>query len=450
MKFTGRGMALASVILALGAASVLLHDLLVEAALGVIMVVVAAEAVWVTVVARTPEKRVQLVEDGPGQGGAKRIVLYPGDESVRSVHLVKKIGGRVEFEGTVNFQKIVPRSVAGRAGTAQLELRFSTPYAGDYSGQKAKVRVTGPLGLFSSETSIPFVQEYAVYPHTLRVAMATLKVLGRGELGETPTDMPGIGTEFYEMRGYQPSDDYRDVNWRASARRGELIVVEHMREVGGSYLLVLDTRAQGFADTDRLAATFLSLANGLASSGVSFGVLAHDGRSVAAVSPGDSPRSSLGVALRAALSYSRLESNPELLELAPQRPSEEYATGGNRTSPLWQLLQLRQEEVKQIVGDVDPWAAALKYISGRSTRNLLWVSDLNGDVGPLIELAWQARHHHDVEFTVVDPCVSALTAENGGSKERLERADNRRALSSVGAQLYYGEPLVVAQRVLGA
>jgi uncharacterized protein (DUF58 family) len=444
-------MALVFVILALLAASVLLHDFLVEAALGVLLVIIAAEAVWVAFVVRTPEKRVQLIDAESGQEGVKRVVLYPGDESVRRVRLVKKIGGRVDIESAVNFQSIGPRSVAARNETAQLEFRFSTQYAGDYTGERVKVRVTGPLGLFVSGTSIPFAQEYVVYPRTLQVAMATLRLLGRGELGEIPIDMPGIGTEFYEIRGYQPGDDYRSVNWKVTAREGEMAVVEHMREVGGSYLLVLDTRAQGFADIDRLAATFLSLANGLASSGVGFGILVHDGEEVGAVSSGESPRASLGIALKAALSYSRLESSPELLELVPLRLPKGYeALGNDRESVLSLLLGLRREQVRNEVARVSPWVTALKYVSERSVRNVIWVSGLGSDVEPLIELAWQARHYHDVEFAVADPCLPSSMTNPEGRHTGLNDVDRRRALSSAGVQLYYGEPLVVAQRVLSA
>jgi uncharacterized protein (DUF58 family) len=443
MRLTSSGIALVLVMVALGAGSVLLHDFLVEATLGVLLVVIAAEAVWVTLVARAPEKRVQLAGAESGGKGGERVVLYPGDESVREAHLIKRIGGTVDLESPVNFQTVAPKSVAGQAGTAQLELRFSTPYAGDYAGQKMKVRVTGPLNLFSSETSIPFLQEYVVYPRTMQVAMATLKLLGRGELGETPIDMPGIGTEFYEMRAYQAGDDYRNVNWSASARLGEIVVAEHMREVGGSYLLVLDTRAEGFAEEDRLASTFLSLANSLADSGASFGVLVHDGQRVAEVSRGDSPRGSLEIALRAALYQTKLEGSPEILELMPQRVFRGPGIAYDQDTTLQQLLRFRNEQVRELTQNVDPWATALRYIDEKSVRNVLWVSELPAGVEPLIELAWQARHHHDTAFVVANPRSSAEASEGSSDREKLIQA-----LSAAGVQLFYGEPLTVAQRVL--
>jgi hypothetical protein len=231
-----------------------------------------------------------------------------------------------------------------------------------------------------------------------------------------------------------------------------MVVVEHMREVGGSYLLVLDTRALGFADTDRLASTFLSLANGLTTSGVSFGVLVHDGESVDATSSGESPRDSLRVALRAALSYTRLESSAELLELVPLRSPRAYANllGSDQDSILSQLPKLEQEQVRNLVQGVSPWSVALKYIRERSTRNVVWVSGLTSEVEPLIELAWQARHYHDAEFAVVDPCVSSFAGEAGDSKASYRRENLSRALSSAGVQLHYGEPLHLAQRVLSA
>jgi hypothetical protein len=219
-----------------------------------------------------------------------------------------------------------------------------------------------------------------------------------------------------------------------------------MREVGGSYLLVLDTRAQGFADVDRLAATFLSLANGLASSGVSFGVLAHDGQQVAEFSTGDSPRGSLETALRTALSYTHLESSPELLELMPQRGSR--GTGDSSGSVFSQLLWLKDERLKDAMQNADPWATALRYINEKSVRSVLWVSGLLAGVEPLMELAWQARHYHDVEFAVADPCFLADATGKEEPRASLQREKLLRTLSSAGVQLQYGEPLAVAQRIL--
>jgi uncharacterized protein (DUF58 family) len=81
---------------------------------------------------------------------------------------------------------------------------------------------------------------YSVSPRTLEVALTSSKLLGRGGIGESPVESPGVGTEFYGLRKYQPGDYYRQINWKATARRSELIISERMREGGGEFYLVLE------------------------------------------------------------------------------------------------------------------------------------------------------------------------------------------------------------------
>ena len=282
MKLTRRGIAFAFAALSLGLASAAFDDSVVEITLFCALVVIAAEAAWVRIAVRKPESKIQLTRDDSGDGS--KAVLHPGDESVERVRLVKTIGGRVEFESLVPFLRIDPGNADGRVRGSTLEFRFKTSYAGEYSSREVGVEVTSPLGLFSSKSSVPFDLAYTVYPVILSVAAATIRLLGKGELGETTIEVPGTGGEFYELRGYQPGDDFRKVNWKATARRGELMLNAHMSEVGSSFLLVLDARSPGFRDADRLASTFLAIANGLASSGANFGILVHDGSKVTAIS----------------------------------------------------------------------------------------------------------------------------------------------------------------------
>ena len=94
---------------------------------------------------------------------------------------------------------------------------------------------------------------------------------------------------------------------------------------------------------------------------------------------------------------------------------------------------------------VDPWSAILERVRERSTRNVVWVSGLFGDVAPLMELAWQAERLHDVEFAVADPCPW-----DGATGSEGPRASLQEALSSAGVRLFYGKPLVIAQRIVSA
>jgi uncharacterized protein (DUF58 family) len=260
--------------------------------------------------------------------------------------------------------------------------------------------------------------------------------------------MPALGRDYYGRRGYHAGDDYPKVNWKATARQGELIVMERMKEVGGSLLLVLDARAPGFYDTDRLASAFLSIANTLTAAGISFGVIVHDGKKVTTMSQGEDPRVNLGIALKAALSFVRLDTAPEFLELVPGRVSKQLtaiAEGLGKDSRLLLIPGIRRSEARTLVEKSDPWATTSGYLRDRSVRSVLYVSGLFAGLEPLIELAWQSRHQREADFSVVNPC-DARSTEDGKSLPRHQKL--ARALATAGVRYYRGEPTDLAGQAL--
>ena len=50
----------------------------------------------------------------------------------------------------------------------------------------------------------------------------------------------GSGTEFERLREYRPDDEYRRINWKATARRGKPISIEYETERSQSIVALLD------------------------------------------------------------------------------------------------------------------------------------------------------------------------------------------------------------------
>jgi hypothetical protein len=500
MRLTRMGMGASLAAIALASTAALYHDLLIGVGLLFVLAMLASEAAWVAVVGRRAGARISLtrITDGekqeakedaaqrsePGRRDARRrgptgkAILYPGDERVERLRLVKKVGGKLEFESRVPFMTISPRMIEGVAGGGEeegdpatiIEFRFKTRYAGEYSSGEVGVLLTGPIGLFCGSRSIRVAQKYVVHPRLLSVTATTFSLLlGRAQrLGEASIEAPGPGSEFYEMRAHQPGDDYRRVNWKATARQSKLLVNESMREAGSPYLIVLDARARGFYETDRLASTFLSIANNLAAAGLSFGVLIHDGSRVTARSlEDDDPRGSLGVALRAVVSIAKLESDPEFMELVPVRAPPDVWRGEDdlcekeekkgrgidpldAVSPLGQLQVLRGLQSKSVLGDAEPWSSISRYIHDRAARNIVYVSGLHGAIEPLLDIAWQARYFRGSDLSVANPCNPWALAE---TKEEAAKLFSKyqavgRALEATGIRYYCGEPIQLASRCL--
>jgi uncharacterized protein (DUF58 family) len=126
------------------------------------------------------------------------------------------------------------------SGSAVVRFRLVTPPWGVHRWQPLTVRALAPLGLVS-------------YFGTVEVE-PVLRVLPVAELLEklARTSRTGIvtgarvaaakseGFEFADIRAFVPGDRRRHVNWRATARRGELRVNDHHPERSTDVVLMLD------------------------------------------------------------------------------------------------------------------------------------------------------------------------------------------------------------------
>jgi uncharacterized protein (DUF58 family) len=61
------------------------------------------------------------------------------------------------------------------------------------------------------------------------------------EIGLRHTRMFGQGTEFERLREYLPDDEYRRINWKATARRHRPVTVQYQTERSQNIMMVLDT-----------------------------------------------------------------------------------------------------------------------------------------------------------------------------------------------------------------
>ena len=84
-----------------------------------------------------------------------------------------------------------------------------------------------------------FGEGVSEYPADQAGAVA-LQALAPRQMGLRAMRLRGRGTEFESLRDYQPDDELRWVDWKASARRGNLVAREYDIERSQQILLVLD------------------------------------------------------------------------------------------------------------------------------------------------------------------------------------------------------------------
>jgi uncharacterized protein (DUF58 family) len=114
---------------------------------------------------------------------------------------------------------------------------------GDYKFGDLNLRWRGPLGLIVRQARIEAAGPVKVYPNLLDVRRYDL-LLRRNrlqELGLRHTRMFGEGTEFERLREYLPDDEYRRIDWKATARRNRPVTIEYQTERSQNVIAVLDT-----------------------------------------------------------------------------------------------------------------------------------------------------------------------------------------------------------------
>ncbi len=123
-------------------------------------------------------------------------------------------------------------------GSVRQKVTLNFPHRGAYRQDAFAIRTRFPFGFFEKSRHVDSDIEILVYP---RVEAAdqfydVLPLLS----GEMASSFRGRGHELHSLRDYQPTDNARFVDWKTTAKRGQLIVREFAREDERRVMIVLD------------------------------------------------------------------------------------------------------------------------------------------------------------------------------------------------------------------
>jgi len=147
------------------------------------------------------------------------------------------------------------------------------------------VRYPSPLGLWQRQLRLPARQALKVYPDVTAVrAYELLARQSRENLLVRAARVRGGESEFERLREHGPDDQFRDIDWKATARRGRLIVREYQQERNQTLFCLLDcgrlmtAESEGLTQLDHALNATLMLAHVAARAGDQMGLLAFDAR----------------------------------------------------------------------------------------------------------------------------------------------------------------------------
>ncbi|OBG20331.1 DUF58 domain-containing protein [Mycobacterium sp. 852002-51057_SCH5723018] len=278
---------------------------------------------------------------------------------------------------------------AGQQHHLQVQLR--PVRRGDQRAAVVTARSIGPLGLAGRQGSQVVPGQVRVLPPFLSRKHLPSRLAKLREIdGLLPTLIRGQGTEFDSLREYVVGDDVRSIDWRATARRADVVVRTWRPERDRRVVIVLDT--------GRTAA----------------GRVGVDPTSVRAeADPAGWPRLdwSMDAALLLAALASRAGDHVDFL--AHDRVSRAGVFGASRTELLAQLVEAMAPLEPALV---EPdWRAMVAAVLRRTRRRSLVVllTDLNAtalDEGLLPVLPQLSAKHHMLIAAVADPRVDEMAA----------------------------------------
>jgi uncharacterized protein (DUF58 family) len=199
--------------------------------------------------------------------------LLPGElvaerEAIVGVELTNQQGRVPSFAVVVEdvirvggIERPAGRAFALRIAPGASELRsyrFAPPARGPLAFVGFRVATRFPFGLFSKALWIEAPREALVFP-ALDPLPAAVGTPGSLRRGETQGGNAGQSPESAGLRSYAPGDPFRRVHWRASFRRGALLVRDQEQERVGEHVVRLRTRGvapgHGFEAAVRRAAS---------------------------------------------------------------------------------------------------------------------------------------------------------------------------------------------------
>ena len=143
------------------------------------------------------------------------------------------------------------------------------------------VRINCPLGLACRQEFLTTEQPVRIYPNVLALReFNLLRQQGRlRDIGIRRSRSRGLGTEFESLRQYSEGDDYRKIDWKATARKGDLMVRQYEQERNQPVLICIDvgrhmlSEVNGVRKLDHVLDSLLMLANAAAIAGDQVGLL---------------------------------------------------------------------------------------------------------------------------------------------------------------------------------
>ncbi len=135
-----------------------------------------------------------------------------------------------------------------------MKFRVQPSRRGAYALGDEYLRYPSPLGLWLRQLRVPRQDRVRVYPDLQ--AVRTYELLARQDREHSmmrTSRRLGGESEFEQLRNYTRDDEFRSIDWKATARKGEIIARQYQLESNQNLMFVLDAGRLMTAETGGLS-----------------------------------------------------------------------------------------------------------------------------------------------------------------------------------------------------
>jgi len=181
--------------------------------------------------------------------------------------------------------------------TAEFVYNITPLKRGEFTFDKIHVRYPGLLGFCRKKISISTAEKYKVYPNMKALSQYNISSLNKNLFiqGLRKIRTTSSTGEFESLREYNTSDDFRKINWKATARKNSLIVNTYQPEKNQHIFIFIDssrvmnTEINNIKKLDYAINSAFLLTDYIIKGGDNVGLLVFDHRVRRYLKPGKGP-----------------------------------------------------------------------------------------------------------------------------------------------------------------
>ncbi|MFC5970857.1 DUF58 domain-containing protein [Halomarina salina] len=194
----------------------------------------------------------------------ERLVPPPGTPGeTRSMRFNVDASGTVDLEDRLSNGLRPDRYTTALTGDGHVEYEVEYASRGAHGVGPLTMRVMDPLGLVVRTFRYESDKEVLVYP-TVRPITDGAPLAGLLDRAGMPDRQA-----FDRLREYAPGDSLRDVNWKTTAKYGDIVVTEFAAEDQGAVSVVGEATADGSGrNADEMASAVASIVSFLLDMGI--------------------------------------------------------------------------------------------------------------------------------------------------------------------------------------